>query len=1641
MLEARPTQHRLLAMLLLWMPCALILPAGRVLADIPCNYPIVQIGYEADTLPEDDPQAPWQPSTPGDVSARVEDGVLIIEALVEGTWITYNRDEPSLMRASAYAMEARLWFADIAAQPTISLGTLKLKDGQKEIVLHFQGDQPQRVQVELSSGESLTYELNIEEPHVCRIEATRGGSTVIYVDGEAVIEVAYDDLVDNLESSGLEMAAFNAAESTSYWDYVRYSFCAPPEEQRPPIEEQIANMQDAAGQLDAPRPVQLWLQGHLEHAGQIDDPLEQGRAFYRIGRQLFMMKFAGVVAGDAAEFETLLDFARDTVAPELERRDGYLGKVEITAAPIKVATVVPGRVAGKIRIFATVKASTQNSHHGNKTQLGLLTRVGVVDIGTGAVLYMASNVSPLPQHLPAGRTFEVGPIDVEWGGETSVGGLVQAGKQFDVDVIAGLVQVDIESGEIVGQLDQAANLGQMGSALTDESCEHATRHLETAATPLFDEDMSWQMGWGYFFVNTAQCVPEPGAERCDPVLHLLDPQSGEELVSADDCALDMHYYPNSPSWAEINCCTPDGRCGADRCPDLSSDAGRLNPCLVTQFEGDLPRFVVHAAGNATRGNARLQYWRMVCEQGHEQSGVFFCTRIRYDLLVGPYPAAVGGTKVCFDNGWYDGDEMDAIIPSPEKADQEQGISPAHGTALYLLDEDGGLERAAVENSMGDGARLSNLASRDSASVIVASTGQQSGATSLYVNDVSHASERDGDGLGYELESEICTGPEGSICLDPDNMDTDGDGIFDGFEVLGIRTAGLYTEQDLPTWGADPLHKDVFIETDFYSRCRGEWSGCEYDLQCKSGICEEYPDGLDGSPTGKLCRCQTDSDCPTLPELQAVKDDFRYAEKCVDGYCMFCGHSMHPDAAAFAADIAKRCNGGQGFLENPDGRMGFSIHVDNIYASNNSVWGSWGGVDSEGVPTSSSYDGWLNYMSPIRHGIFHYALGIPANGSSSAAGSPYFHYEPSGRRGSGAGLVHELGHDFGLQHFGGPQDGNNYNFKPHYFSIMNYMYLLAGCIPNANAQDEDVRSCDPDNIGFSNGDAGFVVDEQGTAHDFSVNPAEIDENVFWYNPYFTRFELENFKSWYWTFSLLPDLPPWVIDWNRNLAFDTVPTKADVLVDGSAYFIHQIFEEPLRFGPQISSYQDVLLVFMVSEGSNIITYRTYHEDSSCDAEDVGLRGQMWPWPFEQHHCGTWLPGLQEIGIHHEHIASNMSIVPLDVVGATDGLLLFYTNSDGDLCVLRGSGNAVDLLWEGPTCLDAGFFGPPEAIFYKGGVYIFGIGQWDADELGEVKVIYLDQDQWDDPASWDVLPIMICRPGEDCELFLSRTTPAVAVDPGSDALFNSDDDTLLGIATNAGHEMKLFTGPVWRWIFFTFDWLTDDPDPLHPDRRHWLDHPRGNPGAIQTTDLKPALFIERTDPAADARWSLWFQANRWNPDDAVPYLRATSSVEPSVGTVFSRLSHGPEEKVVASDSRNVSIAFYREKLRAAVSYDHPWDYGIDFNLPDDHHEPGYVFLPVADGIFKAQLRDSNDAAFMAEHMHVVSNPLFLFVGMSDWEYQYVMDANHMTLRRGTRVKGRPEESLSLPHEDPPWILWGRQSGEKTDVTIRNFVEASSR
>ena len=55
--------------------------------------------------------------------------------------------------------------------------------------------------------------------------------------------------------------------------------------------------------------------------------------------------------------------------------------------------------------------------------------------------------------------------------------------------------------------------------------------------------------------------------------------------------------------------------------------------------------------------------------------------------------------------------------------------------------------------------------------------------------------------------------ETQLGTDPNNPDTDGDGLLDGWEVLGVFKNGKKVV-DLPSMGTDPLKKDLFLEIDW-----------------------------------------------------------------------------------------------------------------------------------------------------------------------------------------------------------------------------------------------------------------------------------------------------------------------------------------------------------------------------------------------------------------------------------------------------------------------------------------------------------------------------------------------------------------------------------------------------------------------------------------------------------------------------------------------------------------------------------------------------------------------------------------------------------------------------------------------------------
>ncbi len=91
-------------------------------------------------------------------------------------------------------------------------------------------------------------------------------------------------------------------------------------------------------------------------------------------------------------------------------------------------------------------------------------------------------------------------------------------------------------------------------------------------------------------------------------------------------------------------------------------------------------------------------------------------------------------------------------------------------------------------------------------------------------------DSDFDGLGdcVETGTGVYLGP-GDTGTDPDDPDTDRDGLRDGDEVLGTP-GGL----DLPAFGVSPVRRDILVEVDWFA---GEFQGSMRDFRPTPGMVE------------------------------------------------------------------------------------------------------------------------------------------------------------------------------------------------------------------------------------------------------------------------------------------------------------------------------------------------------------------------------------------------------------------------------------------------------------------------------------------------------------------------------------------------------------------------------------------------------------------------------------------------------------------------------------------------------------------------------------------------------------------------------------------------------------------------------------
>lgn len=223
----------------------------------------------------------------------------------------------------------------------------------------------------------------------------------------------------------------------------------------------------------------------------------------------------------------------------------------------------------------------------------------------------------------------------------------------------------------------------------------------------------------------------------------------------------------------------------------------------------------------------------------------------------------------------------------------------------------------------------------------------------------------------------------------DYLDSDGDGLFDTWETDGIdfEMDGI-PDLDLPGMGATPDNKDLFVEIDVQS-----------GSDIPAGELESVVDAFDRAP---------------VPNPSGVDGIFLHMEVDEDDI-------PHRD---YIEDLVG--SSGNIRLQMRDQRM---MYFGTVEQRESSI--------SEALIQAKS----LVYRYGVVGGTITVIFDggtISPGGMGELPGDDFIVTLQGPREGDvGRTIMHELGHTLGLRHGG----GDNTNYKPNYFSVMNYVHAL------------------------------------------------------------------------------------------------------------------------------------------------------------------------------------------------------------------------------------------------------------------------------------------------------------------------------------------------------------------------------------------------------------------------------------------------------------------------------------------------------------------------------------------------------------------------------------------------------------------------
>lgn len=256
----------------------------------------------------------------------------------------------------------------------------------------------------------------------------------------------------------------------------------------------------------------------------------------------------------------------------------------------------------------------------------------------------------------------------------------------------------------------------------------------------------------------------------------------------------------------------------------------------------------------------------------------------------------------------------------------------------------------------------------------------------------------GDADGDRLEDcwETATGifvDEFDTGTDPDDADTDDDGLADGDEVLGTL-AGL----DLPGLGVSPLRKDLLLEYDWFD------------------------DAVDNGS------CAAHSHRPTAAAVAKV-------------------------TAAFAAAPVANPDGSTGIHFVHDYGQGGLLTGGNLVPDADGVLNAGvGGADFVAIKAAhfaTQRKKYFHYVVlPHRYNVDSSSSGQAERPGDDMIVSLYCSHSDKNVAHT---IVHELGHNLNLRHGG----FENCNYKPNYNSVMNYRYQFPGVDSNCTPPGDSV----------------------------------------------------------------------------------------------------------------------------------------------------------------------------------------------------------------------------------------------------------------------------------------------------------------------------------------------------------------------------------------------------------------------------------------------------------------------------------------------------------------------------------------------------------------------------------------------------------